>query len=123
VGSTFTADAWRRMADGHGFQPALDLIARDPVGAPVAVATAWSAGRGRCGILEPVATHADHRGRGHGRRVVQAALHALAATGASGAAVMTPSSNGAAVALYESTGMRQIETAQGLTIKRPSPKR
>jgi GNAT superfamily N-acetyltransferase len=112
--STFTSGAWDRMAAGPGFDAGLDLIARDDEGVPVAIATAWSAGTGRCGILEPVATHADHRGRGHGRRVVQAALHALAARGASGAAVATPAGNAGAVALYTSTGMRPVEMMQAL---------
>jgi ribosomal protein S18 acetylase RimI-like enzyme len=112
--STFTADAWHRMAEGPRFRPELDLVARDPDGVPVAVATAWTVGLGRCGILEPVATSAEHRGKGHGRRVVRAALAALAAAGASGASVATPGGNDPAVALYESAGMRQIERLQGL---------
>jgi hypothetical protein len=45
---------------------------------------------------------------------VQAALHALAARGASGAAVATPAGNAGAVALYTSTGMRPVEMMQAL---------
>ena len=112
--STFTSDAWHRIAGSPGFRPELDLVARDPVGVPVAVATAWTAGPGRGGILEPVATSAEHRGKGHDRRVVPAALAALAAAGASGGSVATPGSNGPAVAFYESAGMRQVERRQGL---------
>jgi ribosomal protein S18 acetylase RimI-like enzyme len=66
------------------------------------------------GIPEPVATSAEHRGKGRGRRVVHAALAALASAGASGASVATPGRNGHAVTLYESAGMRQIERLQGL---------
>ena len=113
--STFTAEAWHRMAAGPGFSADLDIVARDVDGTPVAVATAWSAGPGRCGLLEPVATHRDHRGGGHGRRVVQAAVRALAASGASGARVATPQSNAAAGRLYESAGLRPVEVIQALT--------
>lgn len=113
-GSTFTADAWALMASGPRFDPSLDLVARDDDGRPVAIATAWSAGVGRCGYLEPVATHRDHRGRGHGKRVVRAALAALADAGCSGAAVATPGSNVGGVALYESAGLHTVELIHAL---------
>ena len=113
--STFTPDAWHRMAAGPRFDPTLDLVAWDPDGVPVAGATAWSAGPGRCGILEPVATHREHRRAGHGRRVVHAAFDALAAVGASGVAVCTPGTNAGAIGLYTAAGMRPIETLQDLT--------
>ena len=106
--STFSAEKWQRMAAGPGFDPGLDLVARNEDGTPVAIGTAWSAGPGRCGLLEPVATHRDHRGRGHGRRVVIGLLAALAARGASGAAVATPLEYEGAVRLYESAGLRPI---------------
>ena len=112
--STFTAEKWHRMAAGPGFDPALDLVARDEHGTPVAVGTAWFAGAGRCGYLEPVATHRDHRGRGHGRRLVTALLAALAAQGASGAGVATPLANTGGVRLYESAGVRQISRLHAL---------
>ena len=120
-GSTFTAEAWQRMASGPAFDPALDLVARDEDGTPVAGATAWSAGPGRCGVLEPVATHRDHRGRGHGRRIVRAALARLQRAGASGAGVCTPGTNTAANGLYASAGMRPVETLQALTRRRKDP--
>ena len=41
-------------------------------GSPVSIATAWWAGEGATAILEPVATHRDHRGRGWGVRAVTA---------------------------------------------------
>ena len=116
--STFTEDAWHRMAAGPGFDPALDLVAWDLDGVPVAGATAWSAGAGRCGILEPVATHREHRRAGHGRRVVHAAFNALAAAGASGVAVCTPGTNDSALGLYTAAGMRPVETLQALTRNR-----
>lgn len=116
--STFTEEAWHRMAAGPGFDPALDLIAWDLDGVPVAGATAWSAGAGRCGILEPVATHREHRRAGHGRRVVHAAFNALAAAGASGVAVCTPGTNDSALGLYTAAGMRPVESLQALTRNR-----
>lgn len=119
--STFTAEAWRRMAAGPGFDPALDLVARNEEGVAVAAGTAWSAGPDRCGILEPVSTHREHRRQGHGRRLIRGCLAALAAAGASGASVCTPSSNSGAVDAYVSAGMRPVETLQDLTRPRPTP--
>jgi ribosomal protein S18 acetylase RimI-like enzyme len=113
-GSTFTGDAWRRMAAGPGFDPALEILTRDESGRPVAAATGWSAGAGRCAILEPVGTHREHTGKGHGRRCVQATVAALARAGASGVTVHTPASNAAAVALYRSCGLQPIAVAQGM---------
>ena len=80
----------------------------------MSAATAWSAGPGTCAILEPVGTHADHRGGGHGRRVVLAALGALARAGASGVTVHTPASNRTAVAAYESCGLRPLQSTEAL---------
>ncbi|MFB4278300.1 GNAT family N-acetyltransferase [Nonomuraea sp. MTCD27] len=70
----------------------------------VVAATGWFAGAGRCGPLEPVGTHPDHRGHGYGRDAVLGACAALADRGASAVAVVTPSTNDAAVALYRSAG-------------------
>lgn len=114
-GSSFTVAAWARMAAGPGFDPDLDLLARAEGGTPVAAGTAWSAGPGRPGILEPVGTSRTHRGAGHGRRVVRALAAALASKGASGVSVCTPADNTAAVALYASAGLRPVETVQALT--------
>ena len=114
-GSSFTVDAWTRMAAGPGFDPDLDLLARAEDGTPVAAGTAWLAGPGRPGILEPVGTSRAHRGAGHGRRVVRALAAALASKGASGVSVCTPATNTAAVALYASAGLRPVETVQALT--------
>ena len=110
-GSTFTVNAWHRMAATRAYDPALDLLARDTDGQPVAAATAWAAGPGRCGILEPMGTHRAARGRGHGRRVV---LAALARAGASGVTVHTPASNSGAVATYVSCGLRPLQSTEAL---------
>ena len=64
--STFTEEAWARMAAGPGYRRDLDLVLVGD-GVPASIATAWWAGEGATAILEPVATHRDHRGRGLGR--------------------------------------------------------
>jgi ribosomal protein S18 acetylase RimI-like enzyme len=112
-GSTFTVQRWHQLAAGPGYDPALDLLRRAD-GSPVAAATGWSAGPGRCGILEPVAAHPDSAGHGHGRAVCRAVIAALARAGASGVAVHTPASNTGAVRAYEACGMRQVELTKVL---------
>jgi GNAT superfamily N-acetyltransferase len=107
--STFTVQRWRQMAAGPAYRRDLDLLRRDDDGTPVAGATAWLAGPGRVGILEPVGTHRDHVGRGHGRAVTEAAIAALATAGASGVTVQTPLSNPAAVHTYQRCGLRIID--------------
>lgn len=117
--STFTVHRWQQMAGGPAFRPELDLLRRDADGTPVAAATAWAAGPGQVGILEPVGTHRDHVGRGHGRAVTLATIGALARTGAGGVAVQTPLSNAAAVRAYESCGLRVIDHLHGLRYSSP----
>jgi GNAT superfamily N-acetyltransferase len=107
--STFTVSRWHQMAAGPGYDARLDLLRRDATGVPVSAATGWSAGPGRTGILEPVGTHRDHVGAGHGRAVTMAVIAALARSGASGVAVQTPPSNVAAIRAYEACGMRVVE--------------
>jgi GNAT superfamily N-acetyltransferase len=114
-GSTFTVDRWHQMAAGPGFDPAFELLRRDKDGRPVAAATGWSAGAGKCAILEPVGTHREHTGAGHGKAVSLAVIATLARGGASGVTVHTPASNAAAVRTYESCGLRQVELTQAMT--------
>ena len=68
-------------------------------------------------MLEPVGTAADHRGRGHARQLLTGLCAALAAAGASSAAVATPESNVDAVRAYTRAGFRTL----GLTnaMRRP----
>lgn len=115
AGSTFTLDRWRLMAAGPGYDGRLDLVARDEDGVAVAGGTAWSAGPGRCGLLEPVGARRDRSRQGHGRRVVSAACAALARLGACGVAVWTPKSNVAALGLYRSAGLRPLSWSTTLT--------
>lgn len=106
--STFSVPRWRLMAAGPAYDRQLDLLARDEDGTPVAAGTAWSAGPGRCGLLEPVGTHRDHQRRGHGARLVGALCAALAAVGASSVAVGTPASNTGAVRAYTKAGFAPL---------------
>ena len=109
--STFTEARWAQMAGSTAYDPRLDLLARDDAGTPVAALTAWTAGEGRCAIVEPMGTAAGHTRRGHGRRLLEGAAAALARAGASGVAVRTPASNVAGVAAYRSAGFSAIGLA------------
>ena len=99
---------WQRMSEGPTYDPRFDLVAWTVEDEAVAAATGWFAGPGRCAILEPVGTHADHRRQGHGRRVNRAVMVALARAGASGVRVHTPAANAAAVATYVACGLSEV---------------
>ncbi len=99
-----TGDRWRTMAAGPLSAQARTVVALDRNGEPVAVATAWSAGRGRPGLLEPMGVHREHRGRGYGTAVSMAAAAVLRELGASSAVVCAESSNAGAVATYAAAG-------------------
>lgn len=107
-GALVDLERWGRMHSRPGCDAGLDLVARAPDGRVAAGATAWSAGPGRPGLLEPVATHADQQRQGYGRRVVEGACAALAARGASGVSVHTPAFNRGAIATYRAAGFRII---------------
>ncbi|HZM81889.1 MAG TPA: GNAT family N-acetyltransferase [Candidatus Limnocylindrales bacterium] len=106
--STFTVERWRTMKQSPAGALAVEALVRTPAGQPAAAATGWFAGAGRCGLLEPVGTHPDHRGHGYGRDAVLGACAALAHRGASAVSVVTPSTNDAAVALYQSSGFTVV---------------
>jgi GNAT superfamily N-acetyltransferase len=111
--STFTTDAWYRMATGPGYRRDLDLVVVGD-GSPVSIGTAWWAGEGATAILEPVATHRDHRGRGWGVRAVTALVARLRDLGASGVTVCTPLDYVGAVATYRAAGLRPVEHIQSI---------
>ena len=113
-GSTFSADLWARMASGTPYDRRFEMVCWTDDGQPAAAATGWFAGPGRCAILEPVGTHADHQRRGYGRRVNLGVMAALARAGASGVRVHTPAANPAAVATYEACGLRQVDWTTAL---------
>jgi GNAT superfamily N-acetyltransferase len=118
VRSTFDEPSWHRMAAGPGFRADLDLVVLDHDGRAAAAGTGWLSVPGAPAILEPLATHPDHRGQGLGRAAVGAIVDACLAAGASGVSVCTPMTNTPAVATYVAAGFRPIETVQGLTTKR-----
>lgn len=117
-GSTFAPDLWERMAAGPSYDPRFEMVTWTPTGEAAAAATGWFGGPGRCAIFEPVGTHRDHQRKGYGRRVNLAVMAALARAGASGIRVHTPASNTAAVAAYESCGLRQVDWTVALMAPR-----
>jgi ribosomal protein S18 acetylase RimI-like enzyme len=106
--STFTGGHWHAMAAGPQYADARCLVAYDDRGTAVAIATVWSAGPGKPGLLEPMGVHREHRGHGYGTAVTVAAAAALQELGSSVATVCTASSKAAAVATYKSAGFRQL---------------
>lgn len=76
-------DWWTTIMEGPFAERGRSLAAFDPDGRPVAIAGVWSAGHGRPGLIEPMGTHHDHRGKGYGAAICQAAASALRRMGAS----------------------------------------
>lgn len=104
----FTDEKWRTMAAGVPFADARCLLARDDNGVAVATVTAWSAGPGKPGLIEPLGVRADHRQRGYGAAICVAAAVHLRAMGSSSVLVCTPSSLQSAVATYEAAGYERL---------------
>jgi ribosomal protein S18 acetylase RimI-like enzyme len=66
----------------------------------------WMALRGPAGVIYDVIVDPDHRGRGVGRQLLDAALQALAARGAAQAVLFTATRNEAAQRLFARAGFR-----------------
>ncbi|HEY3926088.1 MAG TPA: GNAT family N-acetyltransferase [Acidothermaceae bacterium] len=113
--STFTDERWHVMAAGVPYVDARCLVAYDDEGNAVAAVTAWSAGEGKPGLIEPMGVHPDHRGLGYGRAITVAAAAALRDLGSSSAIVYTRSSNVGGVATYKSAGFEQLPEIRDLT--------
>lgn len=105
---------WSTMMTGPLADRALNLIGYEADGEPVAIATVWTAGHGRPGLIEPLGVHRDHRGHGYGRAITVAAARALQDAGASSANVATENSRPAAIATYLSAGFRSLGTVTDL---------
>ncbi|MET9093325.1 N-acetyltransferase [Streptomyces cyaneofuscatus] len=108
TGSKFSLKHWETMRSSPAGHLIVETLVRTPDGDPAAAATGWFGGTGRCGLLEPVGTHPDHRGHGYGRDAVLGACAALADRGASAVAVLAPAENEAAVTLYRSAGFTVV---------------
>lgn len=96
------------MAAGLPYADARCLLAYDDPGVAVAGLTAWSAGPGKPGLIEPLGVHAAHRGRGYATAICVAAAAELKELGSSSALVCTPSALSSAVATYKSAGFQQL---------------
>jgi ribosomal protein S18 acetylase RimI-like enzyme len=112
--STFTEENWHAMAAGLPYTDARCLIAYDDDNSPVAIATVWSAGKGKPGLIEPLGVDPNHRGKGYGKAITLAAAEALREMGSSSATVCTDSANIAAVATYKSAGFEELPEIQDL---------
>jgi ribosomal protein S18 acetylase RimI-like enzyme len=117
-GSSFTEEKWRRMSAGSVYRPSLDLVVREIEGTATAAGTAWLGVPGGSAVLEPVATHRDHRRAGHGTRLVQALAAACRDAAAQGVTVWTPRANGAAVAAYRAAGFAVVAEATSVWLDR-----
>ena len=97
-------DWWSTMMDGPFADRGRSLAALDLAGRAVAIVGVWSAGRGRPGLVEPMGVHRDHRGRGYGAAVCEAAASALRQMGSSSAIVCAETSNVGALSTYTAAG-------------------
>lgn len=97
-------DGWCLATESPFYDLAQILLLRCDDGHAVAVAAVWSAGKGRPGLIEPLAVHQEHRGRGYGTAMTHAAADALRKMGSSSAIVCAESSNAGAVATYLAAG-------------------
>lgn len=108
---------WTEIMTGPFAELAHSLVAYDSDGAPVAVTTVWSAGRGRPGLVEPMGVNRDHHGKGYGVAITLAGAHILKRLGASSVVVAAEASNPAALATYRSAGFSSFGEVTDL--KRP----
>jgi predicted N-acetyltransferase YhbS len=113
--SSFTKENWESMASGSAYKNARCLVAYDKDENPVATSTAWSAGTGKPGLIEPLGVDVDHRGKGHGKAITLASAAALQEMGASSVMVCTITSNVGAIATYKATGFKVMGEVQDLT--------
>lgn len=111
-------DWWSTMMDGPFADRGRSLAVLDREDRAVAIVGVWSAGHGRPGLVEPMGVHLDHRGRGYGAAVCEAAAVALQQMGSSTAFVCAESSNVGAVSTYVAAGFTAHPPVMDL--RRPS---
>lgn len=68
------------------------------------------------GLIENVVTHADYRGRGHGKRILRAAVEAAWQSDAYKVMLLTGSQKPSTLAFYQSAGFEQSKT--GFQVRR-----
>lgn len=102
--SQVTLEAYEALRASPTYDPELDVVLATPESRLAAYALGWFDPHSRIGVLEPVGTHPEQRGRGLGRAVVQEVTRRLAERGAERILVRTPERNQAAVKLYAAAG-------------------
>lgn len=95
--------------------PGSAIFLGEAAGHPVATCTLvvipnLTRGGAPYGLIENVVTHADHRGRGHGKRLLDAAVEAAWAEGCYKVMLMTGSTAPATLGFYKAAGFEQSKT-------------
>jgi ribosomal protein S18 acetylase RimI-like enzyme len=110
VTSSFDEAAYRVVAASPGYRHDLDLVVTAPDGELVATCTAWLDPASRSAELEPVGTSPRHRRLGLASAVCLAAMHELAALGATAVTVHPRGDDGypAARAVYQRIGFAAV---------------
>jgi ribosomal protein S18 acetylase RimI-like enzyme len=108
--SSFDEAAYRVVAASPAYRLDLDLVVAAPDGELVATCTAWLDPASRSAELEPVGTSPRHRRLGLASAVCLAAMHALAARGATAVTVHPRGDEGypAARAVYRRIGFAAV---------------
>lgn len=105
--SKVTLEAYERLQAAPLYRPDLDVLVVSDTGELASYAIGWYDAAARTGLMEPVGTHADFRGRGLGKALIREITRRMAALGAEKVTIGTYESNAAAVALYTSAGYEQ----------------
>ncbi|MCB8942945.1 MAG: GNAT family N-acetyltransferase [Ardenticatenaceae bacterium] len=100
--SPMTEEIYTGVRQAPGYIPELDLVVVAPDGRFAAFCICWMDPVNRIGEFEPVGTHPDFQKQGLAQSVMTAGLQRMQAFGADQALVLTPGSNQAAQALYQS---------------------
>lgn len=109
LGGTGWADRKERHMDEDVSAPgARALVAEEADGAIVGYVTARLDREARLGWIPNLAVRADHRGRGLGRRLLEAACAMLRAEGMEWAKIETLEANARGAQLYPSLGFEEI---------------